>query len=88
MTKELKTAKALKVVKTVKTKVEPTNFKEGQKKPTPPESDSIRKFYTTLFKQNKGSEMALKWCLEHGCLGNRQTTFAISYFAMKNLSIK
>lgn len=40
--------------------------KEGQIKTTPPESDSLRKFYTSLLRQKKNSDMAMKWCIEHG----------------------
>lgn len=40
--------------------------KKGQTKPTPPENDPLRKFYTSLLYQKPDSEMALKWCIEHG----------------------
>ncbi|GMH39037.1 hypothetical protein BSKO_06935 [Bryopsis sp. KO-2023] len=38
----------------------------GQKREAPPERDSLREFYTTLRVQRPESEMALKWCVEHG----------------------
>ena len=37
-------------------------------KATPPESDSLRIFYTSLLRQNRDSKMAIKWCTEHGLL--------------------
>lgn len=38
----------------------------GQKRDAPPENDSLRIFYTTLRQQRPESEMAIKWCIEHG----------------------
>lgn len=52
----------------LKQKKNPVNFLEGQKYKTPDESDGLRKFYTSLLKQNPKSKMAKKWCLEHGLL--------------------
>jgi hypothetical protein len=40
----------------------------GQTKDTPAENDSLRKFYTSLLKQNKNSAMAIKWCTERGLM--------------------
>jgi hypothetical protein len=57
---------------------------EGQTKATPPENDSLRKFYTSLLKQNKKSEMALKWCIEHGLLPEQKDSI---YVSLKSLSI-
>jgi hypothetical protein len=56
-----------------KVSVKKVQFKKpGQKKVTPPETDGLRKFYTSLLKQNKKSEMALKWMLEHGLLPKKR----------------
>ena len=38
--------------------------KKGQTKDIP--QDGLYKFYTSLLKQNPNSKMAMKWCLEHG----------------------
>ena len=43
--------------------------KVGQKKTTPPKSDPIYIFYTSLYKQNKNSTMAITWMLQHGAFG-------------------
>ena len=40
----------------------------GQKRDTPEEGDSLRKFYTSLRKQKPESEMAEVWLMEHGLL--------------------
>lgn len=67
-----------KVKKTIKTKTK-TSEKVGkygnpwQTKPTPPESDSLCKFYTSLLRQKPDSQMAMKWCLERGLLSERKS---------------
>lgn len=63
-------------------------FKEGQKKQTPPPHDSLRKFYTSLLKQDKHSQIALKWCLEHGLLPPKKINYALMCLNMQKLSIK
>jgi hypothetical protein len=40
--------------------------KPGQTKKTPDKSDSLYKFYTSLYKVNKKSKMAIDWCIKHG----------------------
>ena len=40
----------------------------GQKRDTPEEGESLRKFYTSLRKQKPESEMAEVWLMEHGLL--------------------
>lgn len=40
----------------------------GQTRDTPPETDPLRKFYTSLLSQRPDSEMAKKWCLQCGLL--------------------
>ncbi len=40
----------------------------GQKHPTPPMGDASRAFYESLLEQKPNSIMALKWCIEYGCL--------------------
>lgn len=39
-----------------------------QKYPTPEKTDALYKFYTSLLRQRPNSEMAMKWCIEHGVL--------------------
>ena len=40
----------------------------GQKFPTPPQGDASRAFYESLLEQKPESMMALRWCIEYGCL--------------------
>ena len=40
----------------------------GQKHPTPTLGDPTRAFYESLLEQKPDSLMALKWCIEYGCL--------------------
>jgi len=58
--------------------------KEGQIKITPPENDSLRKFYTSLLKQKTTSEMAIKWCTEHGLFPGQKDNI---YVVLKTLSL-
>ena len=67
---------------TKKTTTKTAYDKIGQKKPTPQEGDSLRKFYTTLLKQKPHSKMALAWCLERGLLSTKKTTQAILVLEM------
>lgn len=40
----------------------------GQKFPTPPQGDASRAFYESLLEQKPESLMALRWCIDYGCL--------------------
>jgi len=40
--------------------------KVGQKKETPDDLDGSRLFYQSLHEQNPSSEMAARWCIQHG----------------------
>lgn len=60
----------------------------GQKRATPPKTDPLYKFYTSLLKQRKNSEMALKWCLEHGVLSQKKAEKVMLLYEMKKLSLK
>ena len=62
--------------KIVKTKIEFP--KVGQIKPTPPANDSLTKFYTSLLVQNPKSEMAKKWCIEHGLYPGQPDNISLS----------
>lgn len=44
----------------------------GQKYPTPPKGDPVRAFYESMLKQKPNSEMALKHCIEYGCLTEQE----------------
>lgn len=57
--------------------------KLGQTKITPPESDALRKFYTSLLKQNNKSEMAIKWCTEHGLMPKQEDNITYSISKLK-----
>ena len=44
------------------------HFLPGQTKETPDDNDSRRIFYQSLYEENKNSEMAKNWLLNHGLL--------------------
>lgn len=48
------------------------NFEElvlpGQRYPTPPAGDATRAFYESLLEKRSDSQMAMKYCVEYGCL--------------------
>ena len=63
--------------------------KIGQKYPTPAKTDALYKFYTSLLKQKPSSEMALKWCVEHGTVSNKvATSYALSLELKRKAKIK
>eukprot|EP01038_Epipyxis_sp_PR26KG_P009567 gene9567-12885_t len=45
-----------------------SDFKPGQKYPTPSPGNGDRVFYETLYQQKPESEMAQEWCLAYGIL--------------------
>ncbi len=59
----------------------------GQKKDTPPRSDPLCMFYTSLLQQNKSSRMALVWCMERGLLDTDEAERLIVILKMEKLSI-
>lgn len=61
--------------------------KVGQKKPTPAKEDGLRKFYSSLLKQNPNSMMALKWLVDHGCLTPKKTDAAVLILGIDKLKI-
>lgn len=62
--------------------------KPGQKFATPPATDSLLKFYKTLHKQKKDSEMAMKWCLEHGVFTNDKAARIDVLLKLQKLALK
>lgn len=70
------------VKKTLKRKLEFP--KDGQKKATPPANDPLRKYYTSLLKQKPSSELASKWCLEHGLFPGQKENI---YCSMSKLTL-
>ena len=44
----------------------------GQKYPTPLHGDACRAYYESLLEQKRNSLMALKWCIEYGCLDSER----------------
>jgi hypothetical protein len=52
--------------------------KLGQTKPTPGDRDPLRKFYTSLLEQKPDSEMAIKWCTDHGLFPNQPDNIHIT----------
>lgn len=62
-----------KIIQKVKQDVGKQSFKRpGQKYKTPSKNDGLYVFYTSLLHQRPKSEMALKWCLEHGLLSTKK----------------
>lgn len=49
----------------------------GQRYPTPPKGDPVRAFYESMLKAKPNSEMALKHCIENGCLSKEEAETAI-----------
>ena len=45
-----------------------TDFKPGQKYPTPSPGNGDRVFYETLYQQKPSSEMAQEWVISYGVL--------------------
>lgn len=76
----------LPVKKTSKGAVTKTKFaKPGQRYETPKETDPLYQFYFSLLKQKPDSQMAIKWCLEHGVLSSKKAT---SLVLSQELSVK
>jgi hypothetical protein len=63
-------------------------LKPGQKYKTPAQNDSLCKFYTSLYKQNKKSTMAMKWCLEHGLFKEKKAAEIEIILKMEKLALK
>lgn len=62
--------------------------KLGQKYATPPPTDALYKFYTSLYKQTQGeSKMAIKWMLEHGAFTKKKVDQILLESSMDKLSI-
>lgn len=49
----------------------------GQKFSTPPKGEPVRAFYESLIKTNPNSEMAIKYCVEYGCLSKPEAELAL-----------
>ena len=55
----------------------------GQKRDTPDEADSLRKFYVSLRTQKPESEMAETWLMEHGLLPEEEAKKAYKKWLAK-----
>jgi len=55
----------------------------GQKKDTPEEGESLRKFYSSLRKQIPESVMAEQWLMEHGLLPSDEAAKAYKKFLIR-----
>jgi hypothetical protein len=65
------------------------NPKPGQKYDCPKITDPLYKFYKSTLKQTKGkSQMALKWCLEHGVLSRDKALQIDTMNKLAQLKIK
>ena len=56
----------------------------GQTRETPDETDSSRRFYVSCLAQNPHSEMALRWCMQHGCLSQKDAAKAFAKIKAKD----
>jgi hypothetical protein len=52
----------------------------GQKFPTPPQGDASRAFYESLLEQRPNSLMALRWCIDYGCLEHERVYLILNKF--------
>jgi hypothetical protein len=62
--------------------------KFGQKKTSPSKTDPLRKFYSSLLKQNPKSEMATKWLMHHGLLPKKKLDAIKVIMEFDKLSIR
>ncbi|KAH0483912.1 MAG: hypothetical protein KVP17_005274 [Porospora cf. gigantea B] len=61
-------------------------FKAGQRNVTPPNGDGTRGFYESLLAENPKSIIAIKWCVENGCLmGTQHKDTLHTYQVLKEL---
>ncbi|GIL52455.1 hypothetical protein Vafri_8332 [Volvox africanus] len=60
----------------------------GQTREPPPETDSLRKFYTSLLEQRPESELAKKWCLTHGLLPREEAEDLVAQLKKSKPAIK
>lgn len=52
--------------------IDTSDFKPGQRYPTPAPANGDRVFYETLFQQRPDSEMAQEWCVYYGVLEKKE----------------
>ena len=62
--------------------------KAGQKRATPSSQDPLYIFYTSLYRQNKKSQMAMMWCLEHGVFTKEKAEKLTMMIQLGKLSLK
>jgi hypothetical protein len=55
----------------------------GQKYPTPPQGDACRAYYESLLEQKSDSFLALKWCVEYGCLDSERAQSSLVILTKK-----
>lgn len=54
-----------------------TKMLTGQKAATPSKGDPLRLFYESMLKQKPESILALKYCVEHGCLNEAEAELGL-----------
>ena len=52
----------------------------GQKYPTPTQGDPTRAFYESRLEQKPDSLMALKWCIDYGCMDHARVIISLFIF--------
>lgn len=60
----------------------------GQTKQTPDESDPLRIFYESLYRQRPGSKMAEDYCLQHGLLSEEKAQEVLNRLSGKSATTK
>jgi hypothetical protein len=55
----------------------------GQKYPTPPQGDALRAYYESMLEQKPNSILALKWCVEYGCLDSERAQSSVAILVKK-----
>lgn len=60
----------------------------GQKYPTPPQGNSSRAFYESLLDQKAESIMALRYCIDYGCLDAERATRGMQIIEKAKKKIK
>lgn len=67
-----------------KAKPTPKKFEKiGQRYAAPVKTDPLYRFYMTLLDKRPDSKMAMKWCIEHGTLSDKEAAEAILTIEMQ-----
>lgn len=62
--------------------------KDGQRKATPAKTDALRIFYSSLYKENPKSKMAIDWLIAHGCFGPKKAAMLMLQRGVEKISLQ